>query len=54
VATVHCHKDIVNFVLFGIQGDCKVTKENSLEQGQTQNEDKDAKLFLFLVICGLK
>jgi hypothetical protein len=25
VAPVHCHKDIISFVPFGIQGDCKVT-----------------------------
>jgi hypothetical protein len=24
-APVNCHKDIISFVLFGIQGDCKVT-----------------------------
>jgi hypothetical protein len=25
VSPVHCHKDIISFVLFGIQDDCKVT-----------------------------
>jgi hypothetical protein len=24
VAPVHCHKDIISSVLFGMQGDCKV------------------------------
>jgi hypothetical protein len=49
VAPVHCHKDIISFVLFGIQGDCKVTKENGLQQRQIQNGDRGAKFFLFLV-----
>jgi hypothetical protein len=48
VAPVHCHKDIISFVLSGIQGDCNC-KENGLEQRQIQNGDKDAKLVLFLV-----
>jgi hypothetical protein len=46
VAPVHCHKDIISFVLCGNQGDCK---EKGLEQRQIQNGDRDANLFLFLV-----
>jgi hypothetical protein len=41
--------DCYSFVLSEIQGDCKVTVREWLEQRQIQNEDNDAKLFLFLV-----
>jgi hypothetical protein len=46
MAPVHCHKDIISFVLFGIQVNYK---DNGLQQRQIQNGDKDGKLFLFLV-----
>jgi hypothetical protein len=47
VALVSCHKDVISFVLSGIQGDCKVTVENGLEQRQIQNRGRNAKLLLF-------
>jgi hypothetical protein len=47
--SVPCCKDLTSFVFSGIQGDCKVTTKNGLEQGQILNGGKDVKFLLFLV-----
>jgi hypothetical protein len=47
VTLLPCHKDVTSFILFGIQGKVSLQsecKKNGLEQRQTQNGGRDAKL----------